>query len=435
MSGNETIAAIATPAGAGGIGVIRLSGADAVAIAARLVGRSPEQLQDRRLTHGVVRDADGERVNEVLVVAMRGPRSFTGEDVAEIHGHGGAINLARLLAAVLGAGARAAEPGEFSRRAFENERLPLDRAEALLSVIEAGSERAWRIAQAQLAGGLGARVAELRAGGTELLALLEAAIDFPEDDVNAITGGGREQARELAAAARTLASTFRLGKALRGGVEAALVGPVNAGKSSLLNALAGEDRAIVTAEPGTTRDVVEARVVWDGIPVTLVDTAGTRESASSEAERAGMERGRRRAGESDVVIVVHPAPGARTPDSAEPRELHVVSKADLDPDGVDGMLATSALTGQGIDALRAAVLARVLGSVADADEGAVVTTARQHELLVRAADAFAAAGEPSPTEVRALEARAACEALAELTGERVGEELLDALFARFCIGK
>ena len=415
--------------------MIRLSGPDAIAIAARLVGRNPDQLEDRRLVHGVVRDTAGDRVDEVLVVAMRGPRSFTGEDVAELHGHGGAVNLARLLAAVLAAGARAAEPGEFSRRAFDNDRLPLDRAEALLAVIEAGSERAWRIAQAQLAGGLGTRVAALRERGTELLAQLEVAIDFPEDDVDALTGGAADRAQELAGEAGALAATFRLGKAVQSGVEVAIVGPVNAGKSSLLNALAGQDRAIVTAEPGTTRDVVEARVVWDGVPVTLVDTAGTSELASSEAERAGIERGRRRAAEADVVIVVHPAPGAQVAKNVGPRELHVVSKADLDPQGSAGSLATSALAGQGIDALRAAVLARVLGSVADADESRVVTTARQHELLMRAAEAFALAATPSPTEVRALEARTACEALAELTGERVGEEVLDALFARFCIGK
>ncbi len=431
----DTIAAIATPAGAGGIGVIRLSGPDAVAIAARLVGRAPARLDDRRLIHGVARDAAGARLDDVLVVAMRGPRSFTGEDVAELHGHGGTVNLARLLDAVLAAGARPAEPGEFSRRAFENDRLPLDRAEALLAVIEAGSERGWRIAQAQLAGGMGRQVAALRARATELLAQLEADIDFPEDDVDVGGPGSGGEARALAQATAALAATFRLGRAVQSGVEVAIVGPVNAGKSSLLNALAGQDRAIVTAEPGTTRDVVEARVVWRGVPVTLVNTAGTREQAACEAERAGMERGRRRAREADVIVVVHPAPGAEPPDRADARELHVVSKGDLEADRSGAALVTSALTGEGIDALRAEVLARLLGSVADADESAVVTSARQHDLLRRAAAAFAAAGAAAPSEVRALEARAGCEALAELSGERVGEEVLDALFARFCIGK
>ena len=238
----DTIAAIATPAGAGGVGIVRLSGPDAVAAAARVVGRAPEKMRDRHMVLAVARDpASGERLDEVMCVVMRGPRSFTGEDVAEIHGHGGPVNMARLLRATVLAGARHAEPGEFTRRAFENQRLDLTRAEAVLAVIEASSERALRLAQGQLAGQLGDRVGALRRRGTELLADLEASIDFPEEGFDHVARGEvAARAAQLAADCAALAATFEAGRALREGVEVALCGPVNSGKSSLFNRLVGK---------------------------------------------------------------------------------------------------------------------------------------------------------------------------------------------------
>lgn len=436
----DTIAAIATPAGVGGVGVIRVSGPRAAAIVAEVIGRAPAALPDRELVVGVARASDGSRLDQVLAVVMRTPRSYTGEDVAELHGHGGAWNMARLLRAVTERGARHAEPGEFTRRAFENGKLDLVEAEAVLGIIEAGSERAWRVAQSQLEGQLGRAIDRHRETGTVLLAELEAGIDFPEDDVDYL--------RETRAAPRAaalerelgeLVATFGLGRALREGVSVALVGPVNAGKSSLFNALVGTERAIVTSEPGTTRDFVEADVVWDGIPIRLVDTAGERETAATEAEVRGMELGRARARAADVRLRVVPAPewsGA----SGDGDELVVVSKADLAPAGVLGAAAvTSARTGQGLDAVRGAVLERALRAVAEAGEGVVLSTERQRAIVDRASRAYArcraAIEAAAPIEVIALEARTGLDALAEMRGERVGEDVLDALFARFCIGK
>ncbi|HWN70845.1 MAG TPA: hypothetical protein VNM90_24555, partial [Haliangium sp.] len=220
----DTIAAIATPAGAGGVGIVRLSGPDAAAILGRLLQRAPESFPDRALVRGVALDRAGHRLDDVLAVVMRAPRSFTGEDVAELHGHGGVMNMSRLLRAAIDAGARHAEAGEFTRRAFENGKLDLVRAEAILDVIEASSERAWRLAQTQLAGDLGARITRFRERATALLAEVEACIDFPEEGeeylgVHEVATRARALGQELAA----LAATFGLGKALRHGIDVALV--------------------------------------------------------------------------------------------------------------------------------------------------------------------------------------------------------------------
>lgn len=442
---DDTIAAIASAVGPAGVGVIRMSGPDSIAIAAALIGVAPAALIDRQLVHGIARDRAGERLDDVLAVAMRAPRSFTGEDVAEVHGHGGAWNMRRLLRAVIDGGARLALPGEFSRRAFASGKLDLAQAEGLLAVIEAGSERGWRLAQAHLAGGLGRAVDALRAEATALLAEVEATIDFPEEDVDFLSASGAgPRASALADRVAELARTYAVGRAVREGIEVALVGPVNAGKSSLFNALLGEERAIVTPEPGTTRDYVEARSVWQGIPVTLVDTAGTRDDSASEAEARGQALGARRAREADVrlrVVAADQAPAgalAGALAAADPGELVVMSKCDLAP-APPGAIATSALTGAGIEALRSAVVSRVSGTSVDADEGTIVTTERQYETLRRSASALARGAEAvaasAAPELIAVELREACDALAEVTGGDVGEDVLDALFRRFCIGK
>lgn len=438
---DDTIAAIATPVGVGGVGIVRVSGPGAAGVLARVVGVEREALRERLLVRGSARDAAGEVLDDVLFVWMPGPRSFTGEDVAEIHGHGGPANMGRLLRAILAAGARPAEAGEFTRRAFENGRLDLTRAEAIADVATAASERALRSAQAQLRGALGAEIDGVRDDARRALAEVEAAIDFPDEGLEA--GSADELGAALEAAVqrcRALAGSFGLGGALREGIEVALRGPVNAGKSSLLNRLVGDERALVDAAPGTTRDVVEVRALWDGVPVTLLDTAGERE-APSDVERRGIELGRRRCAQADVEILLVPVDASgEVAAPAHDRQIVVLSKCDLArEDAPAGAVATSAVTGEGLEALRAAVLERATGGAAEAGSDVVVTSERQRRLLVEAADALDEARrrlrEEAPLEVVAIDLRVGVEALAEILGETVGEDVLDELFSRFCIGK
>jgi tRNA modification GTPase len=434
----DTIAAIATAAGPGGVGIVRVSGPGAGEVLARVTGRTAATFEDRRMVLVAARDpVSGERVDDVLAVLMRGPRSYTGEDVAELHGHGGALNLARLVRACVAAGARPAEPGEFTRRAFENGRLDLTQVEAVAAVIGAESERALRAAQAQLAGALGARVEALRAELVAACADVEAAIDFPDEGLDFPAARAvAEQVTRVGAAARALAASYGAGRALREGVTVALVGEPNVGKSSLLNALVGEERALVHEEPGTTRDFVEARVVWDGVAVTLVDTAGERE-ADSAVERRGVELGRAAAARADVVVRVLDAarPGGVV---ARDGALVTWNKVDLAP-APAGALGVSARTGAGLEALRQAVLARVVGELREGAEGELVATERQRALFADAAAALARAGEAlataRPLELVAADLRAAATTLARVSGADVDEEVLRGIFARFCIGK
>lgn len=459
-AGHETIAAIATGAGAGGVGIVRVSGPRAIEIVASVVGLPAERV-DRTVRYAVARGAAGERLDDVLVFAMRAPRSFTGEDVAELQGHGGPVNLARLLRAVLERGARAAEPGEFSRRAFENGKLDLLRAEALLGVIEAGSERAWRIAQAQLAGALGQRLERLEEQARGVLAEVEGAIDFPEDDLEERgTQWMLGELGALAAACAELVRSYQGGAALRNGITVALVGATNVGKSSLLNALVGRERALVSATPGTTRDYLEAQVEWEGVRVTLVDTAGWRgESAGTRSddgsidviERAGIERGRERALAADVVLVLDDA----EPSTAAVGELGALSKravavrtkADLAAPVADGSvvaggeggvsLATSAKTGQGLEVLKRRVL-ELVGVAEGIGDGELLVTERQRRLAEAAEQAFERARSlltSQPRELVAYDIREGYKSLMEMRGADAEDLLVDEIFARFCIGK
>ena len=448
IAGDDTIAAIATAAGVGGVGIVRVSGPDAVRIVAAVLGVEAGAL-DRSVRVGWARDLDGTRIDQVVAFAMRAPGSFTGEDVAELQGHGGAHNLGRLLDAVLARGARIAEPGEFTRRAVANGKLDLLRAEALLEVIHAGSERAWRLAQANLGGRIGEVAQELEQRTLNVLAEIEGRIDFPEEGIEAADAAAiGSELEKLTVRCGRLADGFRHGRALSHGITVALVGPVNVGKSSLLNALVGKERALVAAAPGTTRDYLEVADVWEGVAVTIIDTAGTR-STSDAVEARGIELGERRVASADVVVVVNDHASAWDDGSRYPgRALVVRSKADLgprtEPAGVTpargpDVLATSATAGQGLSELKQRVLA--ISGVADREgsEDAFVTTARQQATAAAARDAFAAAlaawrGRQVP-EVVALEVRQGLAALAQLRGVEVGDRVLDEVFARFCIGK
>lgn len=440
----DTIAAIATAPG-GGIGIVRLSGPKAGAIVARLARPWPERPQTHKLTRTIVYDpSTGARIDEVLAVVMRAPHSYTGEDVAELQGHGGPLVLQRVLDAALAAGARMAEPGEFTRRAFEAGRIDLSRAESVAALIGARSERALRAAQAMNAGALAERIVRLRHKLVAVLAEVEGAIDFPDDAGDAAPEAASatvldDVSREMA----ELAASFR--PALFRPVEVALVGRVNAGKSSLLNALAGEERALVDAEPGTTRDAVAVEVALEGVAVTLVDTAGERERPE-RLEQRGIEVARLRAARADAVVLV--VDGSVGFDAAERARWDAIGAArliawnkrdlarahDLPGDAV--VVETVATSGEGVAELGRAIARAVAG---DPEERVSVVSERQAAALrdgaatLQRAAAALRAGEPP--ELAAVDARRALDAMGRVTGETVDAEVLDAIFARFCIGK
>jgi tRNA modification GTPase len=441
----DTIAAIATAAG-GGIGIVRLSGPRAASIVGQIVRPWPSRPVSHKLQLGVVHHPrTDERIDEVLAVVMRAPNSYTGEDVAELQGHGGQLVLQRVLDAALAAGARMAEPGEFTRRAFEAGKIDLSRAESVAALIGARSERALKAAQAMSAGALAQRIVRLRQQLVAALAELEGAIDFPDDAGDAAPEAAT--ARQLAGVAKEMAALAASHRpALFRAAEVALVGRVNAGKSSLLNALAGEERALVDEAPGTTRDAVAAEVALDGVAVTLVDTAGEREQPE-RIEQRGLQLGRARASRADlVVLVVDGTVGFGESERARWQaivgaKLIVWNKRDLAPAAyglpADALVVeTSATTGEGVAALARAIARAVAG---EDEENVAVVSERQAEALRDGAATIERAGamlrEGEPPEWAAVEARRALDAMGRVTGETADAEVLDAIFARFCIGK
>ncbi len=446
--GGDTIVAPATTPGAAAVAVVRLSGAGALAVAGRVfVPRGPGFLPDRRLVLGTLRDAAGDDLDEALAVAMRGPRSFTGEDVVEFQMHGGPAIVDAALAACVVAGARPAQPGEFTRRAFLNRRLDLAQAEAVADLVAARSEKARRLALRQLRGGLSERIGQLRASLVDAAAEIEAHLDFPDEDIP--DENRAEIGRTIRDALRSmevLLATHKQGRIAREGARVVLAGPPNAGKSSLFNALVGRERAIVTPHPGTTRDSIECTLEIGGLAVTLVDTAGMRESPD-EVERIGIERTRAEIRDADLVLYLDdspPAPGLETP------ALHLVPKADLLPEsrreairaGGEGggraePLPVSSETREGLDRLEAAIVA-ALGGPGDADE-AMLASARHAECLraarsalERAAEAFAASASG---DLVMVDIRESLDQLGEITGGHTGEDILDRIFGKFCLGK
>lgn len=443
---DDTIAAIATATG-GGVGVIRLSGPRALAIARARFAGLPARATPRRLYLGHLTDAAGAVLDEGLCVLFPGPKSFTGEDVAELHLHGGALSLRVCLAACLAAGARLAEPGEFTRRAFLAGKIDLTRAEAVADLVGARTERALAQARAHLGGALAARADAARASLLALRARIEVGIDFVDEDVPLIDPAElARDARAVSVDLRALAATYARGRLLRDGARVVLAGRPNAGKSSLFNALLEADRAIVSELPGTTRDVVDAAIDLAGVPVVLVDTAGIRAGAADVVEAHGVARSEREVRGADVVVhVVDPADPAPTEGLAEAAAgapiVRVASKADLHGDDAEasGALPVSAVTGAGLDALRAAIVDALGGALEPDAMGLVIGRERQRAALVRAADALdlAAAGldTGAPPELVAVDVQEALDALSELVGLSTIEDVLDVLFSSFCIGK
>ncbi len=442
----ETIAAVATPAGRGGIGVVRVSGTRARAIAEEIAGTLPPPrhaaLADFRADGGAI-------IDQGLVLFFAAPASYTGEDVVELQGHGGPVVMQQLLRRCVELGARVAEPGEFTRRAFLNERLDLAQAESVADLIDASSVEAARSAARSLAGELSRRVERLVAALTDLRAHVEACIDFPEEEID--PGDRREHARKLAAIRDSLDALLaeaRQGAVLREGLTVVLVGRPNVGKSSLLNRLAGDDVAIVTPIAGTTRDYVRATVSLQGVPIHLIDTAGLRASGD-EIERIGIERTWRAVAEAGAALFI--TESDRTPDMEESAHLaripadtavaRVVNKIDLSgspagrEDAASGtVLRVSAKTGAGIEALRG----WLLDAAGWKPHGEGLFMARERHLIALEAargHVTAAQGASQAFELMAEDLRLAQRALGRVTGELSADDLLGEIFSRFCIGK
>ena len=458
MDTRQTIAAVATPPGQGGVGIVRLSGPESRRVLSALFHSARPGFRGfapHRLHHGRIVDQDGRALDEVLAVVMPGPGSFTGEDVAEIHCHGGRAVLAAVLTACCALGARLARRGEFSYRAWRNGKMDLTQAEAVAEAIAAPTRAALHLAQIKLSGALGRKVAELRAGLEELKAQLCLAVDFPEEDVDCLPPEhlAQEAERTLAALDALLAGVERA-RAWREGALVVLRGPVNAGKSSLLNALAGRERAIVAESPGTTRDWLEEPLDLDGLPVRLVDTAGLRRTEDA-VERQGLERSRDLAEQADLVLFLldgslplSDEDGEALQALAPERTLVLMNKDDLQraqpwPGDALGrrfeVLALSARTGAGLEPLAQRLRERLVEQAPEPEADALAPNLRQAAALSTARaellELIRETDQGLAYDLLGLRLDAACAALAGITGEIAAADVLDTVFNRFCIGK
>lgn len=452
----DTIAAISTPLGEGGIGIVRISGSGAGPLAAKIFhAKGDGGLISHRFYYGTIIDPDTEQIiDEVLVVLMKEPRSYTREDVVEIHCHGGFLVVQRLLDVVVRVGARLAEPGEFTKRAFLNGRIDLIQAEAVIDVIRSKTDAALALAQNQRGGILSRRLEGARDLLVEALALVEAHIDFPEDEVGAVVAD--EIARQVGDALteiQGLLGGFNEGKVLREGVSVIIAGKPNVGKSSLLNTLLQEKRAIVTSVPGTTRDIIEEVVNVGGLPVRMLDTAGVRQTEDI-VEREGVQRTLERIPQADLVLFMVDASrpfdsedAMLVPAVASAKTIIVINKCDLPqmmllPPVLAHTPAVriSTLTGEGIGAVRDLIRKTFVQGVALDGRGLVaLSQARHRDALQKAGVALeqclADLSSGAELAVLAWELREAVAAVGEVTGETTPDDILDRIFSRFCIGK
>jgi len=444
---SDTIVALASGGGTSAVALVRLSGPRAEEIADLASQGAATRATERRATRAKIRDGSDHTIDDVLLTVFRGSRSFTGEPVVEIACHGGRLIMRRLVGRLLECGARAAGPGEFTERAFLNGKLDLTQAEAVMDLISAQSDLALRAAHEQLEGGIGRQAGQLREDLIDLVAHLEAWIDFPEEDIDPDTGElFRSRIAGVQEGIARLLATAEQGRILREGVRTVICGRPNAGKSSLLNLLLGSERAIVSEEAGTTRDTIEEMIVLDGVPLRLVDTAGLRPEGDG-IEREGMRRTRLEAGRADLILAVHDAslpPDESVIDLPESpgRVVIILNKSDLGEDsgwaGKTGVRLSS-VNGYGIEDLRSSIRQALDLGEADWGEHAVAINSRHRDCLRRANISLSAAAEQlagdQPPELAALDLREALSALGEIVGKVDAEEILGAIFSRFCIGK
>ena len=457
---DDTISAVATALGEGAVGIIRISGPEALAVGEQLFrAASQRKLGDypaNTLVYGHVYDADGSLVDEVLAVYMRAPRSYTAEDVVEIQCHGGIQSLQKILQLTYAAGARPAEAGEFTKRAFLNGRIDLTQAEAVMDIIRSRSEASLKLAARQQQGQLAGALRSIRKTLVDIIVNLEAVIDYPEEDIEDVTYSAvQENISSAVTKIEELLAHAHTGKILREGLRTAIVGRPNVGKSSLLNALLKEERAIVSQYAGTTRDVIEEQLLLDGVPLVLADTAGIR-STEDFVEKIGVEKSRKLLLDSELVICVIDGSAGLTDEdeailaAAEGKPcVVIVNKCDLplavdmpklrERFGADKVLSLSAKTLSGMEAFTAWLKNYVYGSKGTLEDGAYIQNARQERLLREAlqslADADGAAADMLPYDCIVIDVRTAIELLGEITGDTVQDEIINEIFARFCIGK
>lgn len=456
---DDTISAIATAPGEGGIGIIRISGEKSLQVAQSIFkSKSGKMIKDynaRTLIYGTV--VDNEKViDEVLVAYMKGPNSYTAEDVIEINCHGGFISVKKILELILSKGVRLAEAGEFTKRAFLNGRIDLSQAEAIIDVIKSKTDMAHEVAQSQLEGSLAKKIKDLRMNVTEVLAHLEVSIDFAEEDVEEITYQTlEEKALELRNEIKKLYDTAESGKILRDGLKTVIVGKPNVGKSSLLNSILGENRAIVTDIAGTTRDVIEEFVNIKGIPLKIVDTAGIRET-EDVVEKIGVEKSRESFSTADLVIMVLDASRKLSEEDMEILEslknkktIVLLNKMDLEPQielekieefvNSEDIIKISALKHQGIEELQDKIEAMVYHGSVKNSSNLMITNSRHKDALFKAYesinDAISAIEQRMPYDFIEVDFKNIWDYLGYINGDTVREDLLDTIFANFCIGK
>lgn len=442
MHRTDTIAALSTPFGEGAVAVIRVSGPQAITTAGKIFrGRCPlDKVPPGRVQLGRI-EVEGAVIDEVLLTVFRAPHSYTGEDVVEISGHGGVVVAQSVLRAVMISGARPAEPGEFTQRAFLNGKMDLTQAEAVMDLISARGEASARAAAGQLQGRLGRVIEKLREETLSALAHLEAFIDFPEEGIDPESGRALlERVEGLSGAVTRLLSTADEGRMLREGVRLVLYGEPNVGKSSLLNLLLGYDRAMVSAIPGTTRDTIEENLTLRGIPFRVIDTAGLRET-SDPLEAEGMRRTRQHLEQADVAIRVMDASAWTDPGIPPAREIRVLNKVDLwkGDRPPDGLVAMCCLDGRGLEDLVAAIIEKADFRVMGRFEEAVAINTRHQHCLRTALDFLEETRRSlergDAPEIPALELRSALASIGEIVGVVDTEEVLGKIFSTFCIGK